>query len=488
MRIGAVVLAAGLSSRMGEGHPKLLLEWVSGKAIIAQVVSQLTPETLNLAEIIVVVGHRSDEIIAALPHDDRLRVVFNPDYTSGELLSSLKTGLRTLSPDIDAAMVIPGDMPRLTTQTIQQVLNAHQTDQITAPSYQGERGHPVIIDKRFWPEMLALPAHRQPRDVLKVHSVHRVEVDTDSVIDDLDTIEAYHLALERAKFDLLPETTLLKISDHVYWMTPGAPDRPALCAVVGSRFTLMLDAGASAAHARLFLDALVAEGIPAPRYVALTHWHWDHIFGAAELNIPVIAHTTTAERLAVLSSYAWDDAALDARVEAGEEIAFCADNIKLELPEPRDIRIVMPEIIFHDSLAFDLGGVTCSIQYVGGDHAPDSCVMLIEPDGVLFLGDCLYDAIYAPMRHFTRERALPLIDRVRSFKARYYVEGHMPTLTPPDELIVLTDKMRLACQLVDEIGRDEAAVLAAAEARIGHPPDEDLRDFLSAFLNSPNIS
>jgi glyoxylase-like metal-dependent hydrolase (beta-lactamase superfamily II) len=69
----------------------------------------------------------------------------------------------------------------------------------------------------------------------------------------------------------VPETTLSKISDHVYWMSPGAPDRPSLGAVVGTRHTLLLDGGASAAHARLFLDALRAEGVPPPRYLALTH-------------------------------------------------------------------------------------------------------------------------------------------------------------------------------------------------------------------------
>jgi len=77
---------------------------------------------------------------------------------------------------------------------------------------------------------------------------------------------------------------LHRISDRVYWLPPGPPDRPSLCAVVGERRTVMLDAGASAAHARLFLDGLAAEGAATPSYVALTHSHWDHVFGAAEVN------------------------------------------------------------------------------------------------------------------------------------------------------------------------------------------------------------
>ena len=79
----------------------------------------------------------------------------------------------------------------------------------------------------------------------------------------------------------MPELT--KISPHVYWLPPGPPDRPALCAVVGSDHTLLLDSGSSPSHVRLLLDGLAAAGAPPPRYVALTHWHWDHVFGAAEL-------------------------------------------------------------------------------------------------------------------------------------------------------------------------------------------------------------
>jgi glyoxylase-like metal-dependent hydrolase (beta-lactamase superfamily II) len=92
----------------------------------------------------------------------------------------------------------------------------------------------------------------------------------------------------------------------------------------------MLDAGASAAHARRFLDALASQGLPAPHFVALTHWHWDHVFGAAELGVPIIAHVDTAERFAVMAGYGRSDEALDQRVAMGEEIAICADHIKTE--------------------------------------------------------------------------------------------------------------------------------------------------------------
>jgi hypothetical protein len=110
---------------------------------------------------------------------------------------------------------------------------------------------------------------------------------------------------------------LRRISDHVHWLPPAKPDRPSLCAVVGEHATLMLDTGASDAHARLFLDALAAEGVEPPIAVVLTHADWDHVFGAVEVGAPVIAHQRTDVALAELAATDWGDEALDARGRSG---------------------------------------------------------------------------------------------------------------------------------------------------------------------------
>ncbi len=276
----------------------------------------------------------------------------------------------------------------------------------------------------------------------------------------------------------MPDLPFSRLTDHVYWMAPGAPDRPSLCAVVGSAYTLMLDAGASPAHTQSFLNALAAHGLAAPRYVALTHWHWDHVFGVATLGIPVIASRSTADQLATLAAYDWSDAALDQRVASGEEIQFCADNIKLELPAPRDVQIAVPDVIMDRSLDFQLGGVTCHIQVVGGDHAADSCVMVVEPDQLVFLGDCLYDAIYTPQRYYTAARLFPLLDTILGFNAEWYVEGHAPTVMKRADMETMAGRMRLAGSLVERLGADEAAILA----ELPQPPDEDTVDFVRALI------
>jgi glyoxylase-like metal-dependent hydrolase (beta-lactamase superfamily II) len=275
---------------------------------------------------------------------------------------------------------------------------------------------------------------------------------------------------------------LQHVSEHVYWMPPGDPDRPSLCAVVGVKRTLMLDAGASDAHAQLFLAQMALLDLPPPRSVALTHWHWDHVFGAAELGVPVIAQVGTAAKLVELAQRDWSDAGLEQHIALGEQTAAGAEHIKTELPAPRQVRIAQANITFDNRLDVVLGGVTCQIEHVGGDHAADSSVMYILPDRVLFLGDCLYDAIYAPKRHYTVKRLFPLLDKLLSFDAAHYIEGHNPRAMTRAEFEAMVEKIRLAGTIVQQIGADEAAVAAALEAQIGQPLDEDMLYFMRALV------
>jgi glyoxylase-like metal-dependent hydrolase (beta-lactamase superfamily II) len=228
-----------------------------------------------------------------------------------------------------------------------------------------------------------------------------------------------------------------KVSEHVYWLPPGPPDRPALCAVNGRREAAWLDAGSSTAHAREFLDFLAGERVPAPSHVVLTHAHWDHVFGASELGAHVVAQETTAAYLSQLAATDWSDEALDRRVAGGEVSAEHAENVKAELPSPRDVRVAFADLVFDKRLALELGDVRLHVRHVGGDHADDSTVAYVEPDGVLFLGDCLYEA---PSGGYTSERLPRLAETVRSFGADLYVEGHSETVLSRAELDDVIDE------------------------------------------------
>lgn len=188
--VGAIVLAAGLSTRMGE--PKVLLPWGEKKTIIEHIVEQLINSRVD--HIVVVTGHKSKEVKQALG-DLGVEVVFNRGYKSGEMLSSLKAGLRAMPDNIAAAMVTLGDQPRIQPRVIYQILAAYSRGkgEIIAPSFEMRRGHPILISRKFWQEILSLPRDQAPRDVINAHSehIHYINVNTDSVLRDVDTPKDY---------------------------------------------------------------------------------------------------------------------------------------------------------------------------------------------------------------------------------------------------------------------------------------------------------
>lgn len=204
--VGAIVLAGGLSSRMGGQH-KALLAWNEGKTIIEHIVDMLIKAKLE--EIVVVTGHRAEDIKRTLkPYGDAVRCVHNKDYKTGEMLSSLQAGLRGLSAHISASLVCLGDQPRMEPRTIYKVLKAYAEGHgdIVAPSYQMRRGHPILIHRRYWQELLNLPSSAAPRDVINAHpeAIAYVDVQNDSILRDVDTPEDYRQ--ERLRAGLDPQT------------------------------------------------------------------------------------------------------------------------------------------------------------------------------------------------------------------------------------------------------------------------------------------
>ncbi len=191
---GAIILAAGLSSRMIEN--KLLLPWGDGEAIISQVLRAYVDADVD--PIIVVTGRDAEDVAAALAAYP-LTFAHNPDFATGEILSSVKTGLRTLPKSLDAAFIQPGDMPCIFSAVIRQLAAAHEPGFNVAPVYEGQRGHPVLLDRAFWRAMLDLPGDARPRAVIAGarERLRRVEVDEKGVVLDIDTREAYEWGLAR---------------------------------------------------------------------------------------------------------------------------------------------------------------------------------------------------------------------------------------------------------------------------------------------------
>lgn len=276
---------------------------------------------------------------------------------------------------------------------------------------------------------------------------------------------------------------LNQIAPHTYWLTPDdATDRPALGLVVGTRGVLVVDAGNSPAHAQVLLDALAQRNLPAPTFAVLTHWHWDHVFGTSLLRVPTFASVETARIVTKMAQLDWSDAAIEQRIVDGAEIPFSRDNIKAELPDRTHFFIRPPEIAFTGQVSLDLGDVICQLVHVAGDHSPDSSIVYVPEDRIVFLGDCIYDDIYHGPRRLTTTHLFPLLDRLSAYDAAYYVAAHHPS---PLTRAAFQDEASLLGAIgrtVEMCGPNREAVLAALPTVLGAALTEDHVEIADAFI------
>ena len=191
--VSGILLAAGLSTRMGE--PKQLLPF-GESTIVETVVDNMLGAKFD--EVIIIVGHRATEIQKQLGTRP-VKTVFNPDYRDG-MLTSAQTGIRALETG-DAFALMLVDQPFITSMLIDQVIDAyvHTEKGITLPSYNYKRGHPVIFDQKYARDILALtPESDGVRTLFKKYGddIHYVTVDTDNVLRDIDYREDYKRALK----------------------------------------------------------------------------------------------------------------------------------------------------------------------------------------------------------------------------------------------------------------------------------------------------
>lgn len=187
-KISAVILAAGQAKRMGA--PKLLLPW--GKTtVLGQVLGTL--RQAGLSRLLVVTGAYRQEI-ETVASAFGAETVFNPDYATGEMLASLQVGLRALPNEVEAALICLGDQPQMQAETVQRICQTflEQRPPLVIPHYQGRNGHPWLIARSLWPELLALTGEVTARQFLHAHAHQVCHVPANaSILRDLDTPEAY---------------------------------------------------------------------------------------------------------------------------------------------------------------------------------------------------------------------------------------------------------------------------------------------------------
>jgi molybdenum cofactor cytidylyltransferase len=192
-RIGAVILAAGNSSRMRAGDQGInkLLQPLGGRPMLRHVAEAALASAVS--DVVVVTGNEKAGVTIALRG---LPVIFtdNPDYSKG-LSTSLISGLNALPEDCDGAVILLGDMPAVDSYLLDRLIAAFDPAEdraIIVASHGGQRGNPVLWAKRFFAEMRELSGDAGARALFAPYAglVCEVEAGSDAPLIDIDTEDA----------------------------------------------------------------------------------------------------------------------------------------------------------------------------------------------------------------------------------------------------------------------------------------------------------
>ncbi|GAC1399440.1 MAG: molybdenum cofactor cytidylyltransferase [Ktedonobacteraceae bacterium] len=197
MSIAAILLAAGRSSRMGQGQHKLLLP-LGDRPVLAHVVDIILASQAR--PLVVVLGYQAEQVRTILePYTSQPGVTLleNPDYQQG-MSTSLRKGIEALmssSRIVDGALIVLGDQPLMTSHVLNTMIATKQATgkRIVAALYNGKRDNPTLFDASLFPELLEITGDEGGRKVIEQHRQEMaiLEIGEDTPNYDMDTWEAY---------------------------------------------------------------------------------------------------------------------------------------------------------------------------------------------------------------------------------------------------------------------------------------------------------
>ncbi|PFP23136.1 4-diphosphocytidyl-2C-methyl-D-erythritol kinase [Bacillus sp. AFS073361] len=165
-KIGAIILAAGMSKRMGE--PKLLLS-IHGKPLFLYVLGPVVESSLD--PIILVAGKYIEEIQQHTMDFLEIQIIFNQNYAAG-MSTSLKLGIQSIKEQVDAVIIFLADQPLVSRTVIQSLMENYEASRkegirIVRPEYQGELGHPVLMDAELFNEFHTIEGDSGGHSIIK---------------------------------------------------------------------------------------------------------------------------------------------------------------------------------------------------------------------------------------------------------------------------------------------------------------------------------
>ena len=190
MEIGALIVAAGMSTRMGEFKPMLSIGSIS---VAQRVVATLSQS--GVSKIVMVTGYNATMLERHLSGNG---IIFlrNEDYETTQMFDSVKIGLSYLLNKCDRVLFTPVDVPLFTAKTVKTILDSGAP--LAVPMCEGRQGHPILIANHLIPEILEDSGEMGLKGAMDRCSVPllRIDVEDPGTIHDADTPEDFSLLLE----------------------------------------------------------------------------------------------------------------------------------------------------------------------------------------------------------------------------------------------------------------------------------------------------
>ena len=228
---------------------------------------------------------------------------------------------------------------------------------------------------------------------------------------------------------------------------------------------LLIDTASSPAEIRDLLSAVVTQPAQVSRVIN-THFHTDHTWGNQLFDCPILAHRLCLERMHLNLQDEWSEAELHAyQAELEKTNPQKAEEVRLLLQE---LRIKLPDHVFEQQTEAEIGDIRYRVIHMGG-HTPDSAIVWLPEQGVLFASDLIFQGRYPFLFDANIPDWVAALQRLAEYQARVIIPGHGVLCTD-------TDIAHLKNYLQETWER------VAVHIRLGHSPEETVTDASFPFF------
>jgi glyoxylase-like metal-dependent hydrolase (beta-lactamase superfamily II) len=220
--------------------------------------------------------------------------------------------------------------------------------------------------------------------------------------------------------------SLIQLAENI-WLFPHDPEfntvQSSVGIIVDRDQAVLVDAGNSPRLARQIKDEFKRHRLPPISHIIYTHHHWDHISGACEFQVPVVAHTKCQAILLEEAKKPWSSEYLRQEIKRNPKLKVSYEARDRAIRNWEEFHIIVPDLVFDTLERIVLSQVTIELEHVGGDHAPDSIIIKVPQARTMFLGDCYYP----PPLHLQTTEPVPsmaMLTALEDENYELYVEGH----------------------------------------------------------------